>query len=117
MDGDDVALARRLELQVDALTREALAICGGQVRYLPDHVVKDGLRRYEAWINELVTPEQASRDVFVECPIPHPALAARAEAIAHVGGSRGLGWAEDYDPVLRIWAIGGTFPDVDEPWP
>ena len=74
MDGDDVALPERLEAQVDALADPELAACGGRVAYFPEAAVRDGARRYERWLNGLVTAEAAARDVFVECPLPHPAL-------------------------------------------
>ena len=78
MDGDDVALPGRLELQVAALRSEGLAACGGGVSYFPEDGIQDGTRRYERWINGLVTAEAAARDVFVECPLPHPTLVVRA---------------------------------------
>jgi hypothetical protein len=37
----------------------------------------------------------------------------RADAVAAVGGYRDAGWAEDYDLVLRLWAAGGRFRNVD----
>ena len=111
MDGDDVALPERLELQVDALG--TLDACGGRVEYFPRTVVRAGALRYERWLDGLVTEEAAARDVFVECPLPHPALAARAGAVAAAGGYRDQGWPEDYDLVLRLWASGACFRNVD----
>ncbi|HET6694949.1 MAG TPA: glycosyltransferase [Gaiellaceae bacterium] len=115
LDGDDVALPGRLEAQVDALGDPGLAACGGRVSYFPEEAVRDGARRYEAWLNGLVTPEDAARDVFVECPLPHPALTIRADVLAAVGGYRARGWPEDYDLVLRLWAAGHRFRNVEEP--
>ena len=111
MDGDDAALPARLELQLAALEDEALDACGGGIEYFPDP--KEGARRYASWINGLVTPEAAARDVFVECPLPHPTLVARREAVEEAGGYRDVGWPEDYDLVLRLWACGARFRNVD----
>jgi glycosyltransferase involved in cell wall biosynthesis len=114
MDADDVALPRRLELQVAALDADpGLAACGGQVELFPRNAVRDGMRRYERWLNGLVGPADAARDVFVECPLPHPTLLARREALAAVGGYREIGWPEDYDLVLRLWAHGFAFRNVE----
>jgi glycosyltransferase involved in cell wall biosynthesis len=111
MDGDDVALPHRLEVQVAALEAdEALAACGGGISYFPEETVRNGARRYERWINGLVTEEAAARDVFVECPIPHPTLLARREVVTY----RQCDWPEDYDFVLRLWACGGRFRNVDD---
>jgi hypothetical protein len=115
MDGDDLALPERLEAQLDALADPGLDACGGRVSYFPDEAVRDGARRYEAWLNRLVTAEAAARDVFVECPLPHPALTIRAEVLAAVGGYRDPGWPEDYDLVLRLWAAGHRFRNVEAP--
>ena len=113
MDGDDVALPGRLALQVQALERESLDAVGGGVAYFPEETVRDGARRYERWINGLVTPEAAARDVFVECPLPHPTLVVRREVLDAAGGYRARGWPEDYDLVLRLWARGARFRNVD----
>lgn len=115
MDADDVALPGRLAAQVAALAAEPdLVACGCGVEYWPRERVTDGSRRYEAWLNGLVTAELAARDAFVECPIAHPALLARADAVAAVGGWRDPGWPEDHDLVLRLWARGWRFRNVDE---
>jgi glycosyltransferase involved in cell wall biosynthesis len=109
MGADDVARPRRLEVQLAALEEEGLDACGGGIAYFPN--VTDGLRRYERWLNSLTTVEAAQRDVFVECPIGHPTLFARADAVAY----RSVDWPEDYDLVLRLWARGGRFRNVEEP--
>jgi hypothetical protein len=67
------------------------------------------MRTYADWLNGLVTAEAAARDVFVECPLPGPALTARAELVSY----RETGWPEDYDIVFRIWAAGGRFRNVE----
>jgi glycosyltransferase involved in cell wall biosynthesis len=113
MDGDDVVLPERLEAQVEALADGGLAACGGRVAYFPDEAVRDGARRYERWLNGLVTADEAARDVFVECPLPHPALTIRADALAAVGAYRDRGWPEDYDLVLRLWAARHAFRNVE----
>lgn len=82
-------------------------------RVLPARAGAGGARRSERWLNGLVTAEAAARDVFVECPLPHPTLVARRKAVELAGGYRDRGWPEDYDLVLRLWAIGGRFRNVE----
>jgi hypothetical protein len=108
MGADDVARPRRIEVQLAVLEDEGLDACGGGVAYFPE--VTDGLRRYERWLNSLTTVERARQDLFVECPIGHPTLFARAGAISY----RPVDWPEDYDLVLRLWAAGGRFRNVEE---
>jgi glycosyltransferase involved in cell wall biosynthesis len=112
MDGDDVALPARLELQIKALEEEDLDASGGRIEYFPR--ATEGAERYARWINSLVTTEAAARDVFVECPLPHPTLIVRREALERVGGYEDHGWPEDYDLVLRLWAGGARFCNVAE---
>jgi len=107
LDGDDVALPDRLELQVAALEEEGLAAVGGQVEYFPDP--SGGLREYAAWLNSLVTVEAALRDVWVECPLPGPAMTMRADLVSY----RERGWPEDYDIVLRLLEGGHRFRNLD----
>jgi glycosyltransferase involved in cell wall biosynthesis len=114
MDADDLALPHRLETQVATLDAERLDAVGGGIEYFPREVVRDGARRYERWINELVTVESARRDIFVECPLPHPTLVARRDAVARAGGYRDRGWPEDYDLLLRLWAADARFRNVDQ---
>jgi hypothetical protein len=113
MDGDDVSVPDRLAVQLAVLEEEQLDACGGRVEYFPRERVREGARRYERWLNGLVTAEAAARDVFVECPLPHPTLVVRREALEAVGGYRDRGWPEDYDLVLRLWARGARFRNVE----
>jgi glycosyltransferase involved in cell wall biosynthesis len=114
MDADDLALPDRLETQVEALDAEGLEAVGCGIEYFPREAVRDGARRYERWINGLVTVERARRDVFVECPLPHPTLVARSDVVEGAGGYRDRGWPEDYDLLLRLWAAGARFRNVDQ---
>jgi glycosyltransferase involved in cell wall biosynthesis len=105
MDADDVAHPRRLELQLRLLDdAPGIAACGTGVRYFPDAEVRDGARRYEAWLNGIRSPDDVEREAFVECPIAHPTLCMRRDAFEAVGGYQDHGWPEDYDLVLRLLA-------------
>jgi glycosyltransferase involved in cell wall biosynthesis len=108
MGADAAARPHRIEVQLAALEEEGLDACGGGVAYFPE--VTDGLRRYERWLNSLTTVERVQEDLFVECPIGHPTLFARAGAISY----RPVDWPEDYDLVLRLWAAGRRFRNVAE---
>jgi glycosyltransferase involved in cell wall biosynthesis len=115
MDADDVAEQRRLALQVMMLdTIPDMAGCGTMVRYFPRANVRDGALRYEEWINSIVSSEDIERDLFVECPIPHPTLVIRRETLEQIGGYRDNGWPEDYDLILRLWRAGLRLGKVPE---
>jgi hypothetical protein len=115
MDADDVALPERFRRQMDLMaTDRRILTCGTGVTYFPRERVRDGALRYEAWINGLVTHEEIERELFVECPLPHPTLVLRADAVEVAGGYRDLGWPEDYDLLFRLWEGGGRFGKVPE---
>lgn len=115
MDADDVADPERFRKQVELLdVQPSVAACGSLVEYFPAASVQDGARRYEAWLNALVDPDDIARDIFVECPLPHPTLVVRRHVLLAVGGYRDMGWPEDYDLVLRLWAAGYRLAKVPE---
>jgi glycosyltransferase involved in cell wall biosynthesis len=116
MDADDIADTRRFEKQLRLLeSKPDVAACGTLIRYFPRSKVRDGAKRYEAWINSVVSPAEIERDLFVECPIPHPTLMMRRQAYVQVGGYRDVGWPEDYDLILRLWQSGHLLGKVPEP--
>jgi hypothetical protein len=116
MDADDVAWPRRLALQVDALQADpALAAVGAQVRLLPRALVRDGMRRYVAWLNGLTTPALVARDLFVEAPLVHPATLLRRAPLEAVGGWRDGPYPEDYDLWLRLAGDGGRLTNLPTP--
>jgi glycosyltransferase involved in cell wall biosynthesis len=114
MDADDIAEPARFAEQFALLEeRPDLAGCGAGVRYFPDSEVRDGGRRYEDWINEIRTPEDVERNLFIECPLAHPTFFLRAGVVAGVGGYVDRGWPEDYDLLLRLWRSGARLTAVD----
>lgn len=115
MDADDISLPERFQRQLELLASDPkLAVVGCRVRYFPEEHVADGARRYEEWLNSIVTPEEHARDLFVECPLAHPTLMLRTEALRKLGGYRDEGWAEDYDLCLRLWQAGHALAKVPE---
>ena len=113
MDADDIAHSRRFELQLRLLDeRPDLAACGTRIRYFPRSALKHGGRDYERWINGNTTPDDVARDIFVECPIAHPTLVVRRAVLDAAGGYRDVGWAEDYDLMLRLWQAGYRLANV-----
>ncbi len=115
MDADDIAAPLRLERQIEFLdAHTSLVACGTWIRYIPRRLVRGGARRYEQWINSVNSPAEMERDLFVECPIPHPSLVMRRTAFERVGGYRDAGWPEDYDLILRFWEAGYPFGKVPE---
>ncbi len=113
MDADDACHPRRLELEVALLDERAeVGVAGCLVRHVPVHRVAGGTRRYEAWLNGLIEHEAMARERFVESPLPHPTAVVRREVLERAGGWRDLGWPEDHDLWLRLFAAGVRFAKV-----
>jgi glycosyltransferase involved in cell wall biosynthesis len=113
MDGDDISLPGRLELQIDALSTDPrLAVVGTQVEAFPEDAVGEGMRRYIAWQNALITPEDHARELFVESPLCHPSVMMRRRSLEEAGGFREGPWPEDYDLWLRLDARGEKLAKV-----
>ncbi len=114
MDADDIALPARLAEQVRLMeVDESVALCGTQVNMVGPSVGY-GRNRYETWINALTTHEDIVRELFVECPIPHPTFMMRRASYVALGGYTDLGWAEDYDLCMRAFAAGMRFGKVPQ---
>jgi glycosyltransferase involved in cell wall biosynthesis len=106
MDADDWMHRDRLALQLAALEADpTLAGVGCHVRIFPRAALTDGRRAYERWLNEIDSPERVAAEAFVECPLAHPGLCLRRDALLDLGW-RDRGWPEDYDLVLRLLASG-----------
>lgn len=104
MDADDLAHPDRLALQRAALLeRPELAVLGCRVAAFVDTgVLGEGMERYVAWQNSLITPEDHRRELFVESPLCHPSIVLRREALEQVGGYLASDGPEDYELFLRL---------------
>jgi len=109
MDADDMAEPTRLNEQLHVFDKmPGLSLCGARVCIFGS-AIGSGRQRYESWINGLVHPDEIDREIFVECPMPHPTFMLPREVYDRAGGYMDYGWPEDYDLVLRIWQQGGLF--------
>lgn len=115
MDADDIALPHRLARQVAAFDADPrLTVVACLVEAFPAAAVTDGMRRYLAWLNGLVSPEAIRDALFVESPIAHPSAMLRTDALRAAGGYRAFDGPEDYDLWLRLLLDGGRATKVPE---
>lgn len=105
MDGDDIAMPNRLERQLTfARGMPNPGLVGAEVEiFCSDRAVGDGFKHYQDWINSLNDRDTIYREIFVECPLPHPTFFAHRTLFDRLGGYRDCGWPEDYDLCLRAW--------------
>jgi glycosyltransferase involved in cell wall biosynthesis len=102
IDADDWMHHDRLRLQCAALENQPeLDAVGSFVRIFPRQLLSDGRRAYEEWLHSLSDPQTIWRNRFIECPVVHPTLMIRSEALAQTP-YRDRAWPEDYDLMLRL---------------
>jgi glycosyltransferase involved in cell wall biosynthesis len=115
MDADDIAHPLRLESQLRALRADStLSVMSCLVKCFPAAELRPGMRRYEAWLNTVRTPEAIRAALFVESPIAHPSAVITRPALDAVGGYRDTGGPEDYDLWLRLLLAGHRAAKVSE---
>lgn len=112
MDADDVAHRERFRLQLEALERDpSLALLGCWARPFPDRQFGDGTREYVRWLRSLRSAADTAREAFVECPVLHPTWMANGDVLRDLG-YRDLGFAEDWDLLLRMRRRGLGFTSL-----
>ena len=115
MDADDLSHRDRLMLQVRFLRENPdTDVVGSCIRMFPREKLREGLLRYENWVNGVLGHEEILRDLFIESPLPHPSVVMRREALDQVSGYRDVGWPEDYDLWMRMARQGCHFAKVPE---
>ena len=114
MDGDDVSLADRIATSCDHLdAHTGLAAVGTRVEAFPSEQLAQGMERYVAWQNAILTPHEHRASLFVEAPLCHPSVTLRASALDAVGGYRDGPFPEDYDLWLRLDRAGFALAKLD----
>lgn len=106
MDADDLMHRDRLAAQLALFAREPQLVAAGcHVRLFPRARLGPGLRAYERWLASIDSSQRLHEDALVESPLAHPTWMVR-RATLRAFGYRDLGWAEDYDLLLRLLASG-----------
>ncbi len=105
MDADDIAHPDRLAEQVALLEAQPdVALCGTGVEvFATPGPAGEGMLRYGDWLNEIRTPQDITREIFIECPLAHPTFCFRTDVVRELGGYRAGEFPEDYDLVLRLY--------------
>ena len=107
MDADDIAHPSRNQAYRQFIAdNPEVDVIGSLIKYFPRRQLKEGLIAYEQWVNAICSHQDMTRDIFVECPIPHPTLAYRRKDAIDAGGYCDNGLPEDYDLILRFWEQG-----------
>lgn len=116
MDADDLSHPERLARQREQLLAvPEIAVLGTRVGAFADvGEVGEGMLRYVAWQNSLLSPEDHRRELFVESPLCHPSIMLRREALLAVHGYAGCTGPEDYELFLRLDRAGYRMAKLPE---
>lgn len=107
MDGDDLCLPQRFEEQAAWLdAHPETDLLGTRVELFSGGGLSEGYRQYQDWVNGVQSPEQIGRELFVECPLPHPTWMGRRETFERLGGYQDAELPEDYHFLLRCVEAG-----------
>ncbi len=113
MDADDIMAPNRAEVQLALLEqRPDLDAVSGKIDLIEP--LGEGMSRYVEWANSLETADQIAAARFIECPVIHPSITIRRDALVRHGGYRETPWAEDHELWLRILESGGRIGKVPE---
>ncbi len=120
MDADDLCLPGRLRAQAAFLEADpGLGLAGCGVELFAEGGLSGGYRAYQAWLDSIVDAEDLARELFVECPLPHPGWMARREVYGRLSGYPDEGFPEDYHFLLRAVEAGirlGRVPETLLRW-
>jgi len=107
MDGDDIMLPQRLQLQYEFMQQDPDVVALGTFASLfPEEIIQDGFREYMRWQNSCVTPQDIADEIYIESPLVHPSVMFRRKSVMKLGGYRAGPFPEDYDLWLRMHHAG-----------
>jgi glycosyltransferase involved in cell wall biosynthesis len=115
MDADDIALPKRLELQLAYLGSHLdVSVVASLVELFPSSSKSEGLKTYVDWTNTLLTHEQIELGRFIDAPIIQPSVCFRRSLIEQYGKYRTSGYPDDYEMWLRWMNAGLRFSKLPE---
>ncbi|MEM6376874.1 MAG: glycosyltransferase family 2 protein [Bacteroidota bacterium] len=120
MDADDLMPLDKLS-KMQALLKEqgGGSIVTGLVEYFSASGIRDGYRRYEAWLNSILLEGRTYEEIYRECVIPSPAWMIHREDLMKCGAFETSTYPEDYDLVFRFYEAGlevSAVPDLVHYW-
>ncbi len=110
MDGDDIALPKRLEVQLDLLLNTDADIVGTQIQLFSEEFeIGGGYLRYQEWINSQISSTDIETNFWIESCIPHPSAMMAKSLLESLEGYLDTPWPEDYDLWARAHLAGYKF--------
>lgn len=104
MDSDDIMVAEKLFEMTKHLVENGTGnIALGLVRYFSKDGIGEGFRKYEQWLNRLISKGESFNEIYKECVIPSPCWMLHREDFEKCGGFSHNIYPEDYDLAFRFY--------------
>lgn len=114
MDGDDIMDPERLALQREYLdAHPRVDVVASRVEAFPAGEAGAGMNEYLRWQNGCRSEAALRDEIYVECPITHPSVTFRRDAVAAAGAYRDGDFPEDYELWLRLVERGSPMAKID----
>ncbi len=104
MDSDDIMRPEKLKILVNNLLKfgkQHVAI--GLVSYFSEDGIKEGYKKYEAWLNELTKTGNNYTEIYKECVIPSPCWMVFRSDLIDCDAFNPNTYPEDYDLAFRFY--------------
>ena len=107
MDSDDVMQKSKIECMANDLNLNGQGfIALGLVEYFCETGIKEGYKRYEQWLNKLISTATNFNEIYKECVIPSPCWMVHRSDFEKANGFNSDTYPEDYDLAFRFFEIG-----------
>lgn len=107
MDSDDIMAPKKLEFMLNDLqTHGKNHIALGLVKYFSKTGIGDGFKRYETWLNSLISTGENFKEIYKECVIPSPCWMIHKDDLIACNAFNPNIYPEDYDLAFRFYKHG-----------
>ncbi len=107
MDSDDLMTTNKIKFMVNDLKFKGPGhIALGLVRYFSESGIKEGYKRYQDWLNSLISKGKSFSDIYKECVIPSPCWMLYRSDFDKTNGFSSSTYPEDYDLAFRFYENG-----------
>ena len=114
MDSDDIMVPHKLETMKKLLEERGRGyVATGMIECFSDDGIKDGYRKYEKWLNEVILSENPYNEIYKECVIQSSCWMAHRNDLLKAGAFEPDDYPEDYDLCFRFFKH-GIMPVVDK---
>lgn len=114
MDSDDLMAPDKLKIMSNLVKEKGRGyVATGKVECFSDEGINDGYRKYEKWLNELITSDDPYNEIYKECVIQSSCWMVHRDDLLKSGAFESEIYPEDYDLCFRFYKH-GIRPVIDK---